>query len=87
MIGAPECVDVGERTRKTLIRRRVGPPRPIEEPKVPRDLELLRRRREPLIDRLDRIRQSEQLQLSEVSRKTLEEAIEMLMQLGWPRDG
>jgi hypothetical protein len=87
MTGPLECGDVGDRARKTLIiRRRVGPPRPVEEPKVPEDIATLLKRREPLIDRLDKIRQSANLQLSEASRTTLEEAIEVLYRLGWPRD-
>ena len=87
MTGAPEFVDVGERTRKALIRRRVGPPRPFEEPKVPDDLAALLKRREPLIDRLEKVKNSSNLQLSEYARTAIEEAMEMLLQFGWPRDG
>lgn len=84
MISPPECGDVGERTRKTLIvKRRIGPPRPVEEPKVPVDIEMLRRRRDPLIERLEKVRDSTNLQLSQSSRDAIAEAIAVLHKNGW----
>jgi hypothetical protein len=83
MTGPLECGDVGERTRKTLIRKRVGPPRPVEEPKVPDDLAMLAKRPESLLDRLDKVRNSTNLQLSQFSRDTLDEVIAVLYRMGW----
>lgn len=64
-------------------RRVVGPPRKVEEPKCPEDMRMLRRRPEPLLDRLEKVRDSSNLQLSKWARDTLDEAIGVLHRLGW----
>lgn len=83
MTGPLECGDVGERTRKALIKRRIGPPRPVEEPKVPDDLASMVKRPESLLDRLEKVRDSANLQLSQFSRDTINEAISALHRMGW----
>lgn len=86
MYGPPGVVaEVGERTRRALIRKRAGPPRPFEEPKVPTELEMLRRRREPLVERLEKVKASANLQLSQMSRDIIDEAIDVLNRVGWDR--
>lgn len=76
--------DVTERGRKhRIIRRKIGPPRRIEEPKVPEDLSMLVRRRDSLIDRLEKVRNNNSLQLSQFSRDTIDEAIAIIHRNGW----
>lgn len=79
--------NVTDRGRKQrILRRRFGPPPPVEEPRVPDDLSALGKRREPLFDRLEKIRDSSNLQLSEWSRNTIDEALAVLRHLGWGDD-
>lgn len=75
---------VSERKRSQLIiRRAIGPPRPFNEPTVPPDYQALQRRRDPLIDRLEKLRDNSSLQLSESSRNTIDETIALILKLGW----
>lgn len=77
------AVMAGVSRNRAIVRRRAGPPVGFEEPRVPHDLQALGRRREPLLDRLEKVRDSANLQLSEWSRDTLDEAIAILHRLGW----
>jgi hypothetical protein len=50
---------------------------------VPDDSATLAKRPESLLDRLDKVRNSTNLQLSQYSRDTLDEVIAVLHRLGW----
>lgn len=78
--------DRGSAGRRRLIRRKVGPPRSVEDRMVPPDLWATIHRTRPLVERLEQIRDSNALLLHENWREAINEAIEVMIMRGWNPD-